>query len=129
MSYPLGRIVLGLIGAGIGTYGLWHLYRAYAAKLDKRLMLERLGGEGRRAVTWVARFGIAARGVVFAIIGVFLIVAAWRYNAGEARGLEGALATLRRQPFGQWLLAVIALGLVAYGIYQFVRARYRRIET
>ena len=129
MSYPLGRIVLGLVGAGIGIYGLWQLYRAYAAKLDKRLMLERLSAEGRRAVTWVARFGMAARGVVFGIIGGFLIFAAWHYSANQARGLEGALETLRRQPYGQWLLAAVALGLVAYGVFQFVKARYRRIET
>jgi hypothetical protein len=129
MSYPLGRIVLALIGAGIGIYGVWQLYRAYAAKLDKRLMLAQLSAAGRRAVTWVARSGMAARGVVFGIIGAFLILAAWRYNATEARGLEGALETLRRQPLGQWLLAAVALGLVAYGVFQFVKARYRLIET
>jgi hypothetical protein len=129
MSYPLGRVVLALIGAGIGIYGVWQLYRAYAAKLDKRLMLAQLSAAGRRAVTWVARFGMAARGVVFGIIGAFLILAAWRYNATEARGLEGALETLRRQPLGQWLLAAVALGLVAYGAFQFVKARYRLIET
>jgi hypothetical protein len=72
---------------------------------------------------------MAARGVVFGIIGAFLILAAWRYNATEARGLEGALETLRRQPLGQWLLAAVALGLVAYGVFQFVKARYRLIET
>jgi hypothetical protein len=129
LAYPLGRIALGLIGAGIAAYGLYHLYRSYVAKLDKQLVLERLGAPARRVVVGVSRFGQAARGVVFGTIGLFLILAAWRYNAREARGLGGALEALRDQPFGPWLLCAVALGLVAYGVYQFVKARYRRIET
>ena len=97
--------------------------------LDKHLVLARLGATARRAVVWVSRFGQAARGVVFGMIGLFFILAAWRYNPAEAKGLAGALEALRRQPFGPWLLALVALGLIAYGIYQFVKARYRRIET
>ena len=129
MHYPLGRIALGLIGAGVAAYGVYQLYRSYAAKLDKQLVLERLGATARRAVVAVSRFGQAARGVVFGLIGLFLILAAWRYNASEAKGLAGALEALRRQPFGPWLLCAVALGLIAYGVYQFVKARYRRIET
>jgi len=129
MGYPLGRVALALIGAGIAAYGLYQLYRSYVAKLDKQLALERLGATARRVVIWVSRLGQAARGVVFGTIGVFLILAAWHYNPSEARGIGGALAALRDQPFGPWLLCAVALGLVAYGVYQFVKARYRRIET
>jgi uncharacterized protein DUF1206 len=129
MAYPLGRVALALIGAGIAAYGLYQLYRSYVAKLDKQLVLERLGATARRVVVGVCRFGQAARGVVFGTIGVFLILAAWHYNPSEARGIGGALAALRDQPFGPWLLCAVALGLVAYGVFQFVKARYRRIET
>ena len=129
MSYPMGRVALGLIGAGIAAYGLYQLYRSYVAKLDKQLALERLGATARRVVIWVSRFGQAARGVVFGTIGAFLILAALHYNASKARGIGGALAALRDQPFGPWLLCAVALGLVAYGVYQLVKARYRRIET
>jgi len=71
--------------------------------------------------------GLSARGVVFGIIGVFLIQAALHSNAGEALGLSGALRALEQQSYGQWVLGIVALGLVAYGFYMLVLARYRRI--
>ena len=70
----------------------------------------------------------AAFGVVFGVIGVFLVQAALQTDPDEARGLGGALDTLARQPFGPYLLGAVALGLVAYGVFMFVMARYRRIE-
>jgi hypothetical protein len=62
-------------------------------------------------------------GVVFAIIGIFLTVAAVQHNARKALGLDGTLKELAQQPFGSWLLGILALGLVAYGVYPFVEAR------
>jgi hypothetical protein len=73
--------------------------------------------------------GLAARGVVFCIIGVFLIQAALSANPEEARGLGGALDTLAAQPYGPYLLGAVALGLVGYGVYCAVNARYRRIPA
>ncbi len=70
---------------------------------------------------------LAARGVVFGIVGGFLLLAALRTSPGEARGVGGALKALQQQPFGPWLLGVVALGLIAYGIFELVKARYRRI--
>ncbi len=81
-------------------------------------------------VTWVTRvgrFGLAARGIVFGIVGSFLIVAALRTDAEQARGLCEALAGLAGGSFGPWLLAVVALGFVAYGLYTLAEARYRWI--
>ena len=129
MSYPFGRVVLGLIGAGIAVYGLFQLYKAYKAQIDKMLMLGQMSAGARRWVTRLSRFGMAARGVVFGMIGTFLILAAVQYDAGEARGLGGALEALRDQPLGKWLLGLVALGLVAYGLFQFIKARYRYIQT
>ncbi len=81
----------------------------------------------RKLVIDLGRFGYAALGVVFSIIGIFLTVAAYQHNAKQAVGLDGALRELSRQPFGQFLLGIIALGLIAYGLYSFVEARYRRL--
>ena len=77
----------------------------------------------------ICRFGLIARGVVFLIIGGFLIVAAWRFSSGDVVGLQGALQTLQQQPYGWILLAVVALGLCAFGIYSLIEARYRRIDA
>jgi hypothetical protein len=60
-------------------------------------------------------------------MGYFLLQAALRSDPGEARGLDGALRALQQQSYGPWLLGLVALGLIGYGIYQLVEARYRRI--
>ena len=75
----------------------------------------------------MCRFGLIARGFVFLIIGGFIVVAAWRYDPQQARGLAGALQALQEQPYGQALLGIVALGLVAFGLYCGVEALYRRI--
>jgi hypothetical protein len=75
----------------------------------------------------LGRFGEAARGVVFVIIGFFLLEAARQSDPNQARGLDGVLQSLAQQPYGPWLLGIVALGLVAYGIHMGVQARYRRI--
>jgi len=66
--------------------------------------------------------------VVFVIAGVFLSLAALRSDEEEVRSLGGALSALLEQFFfGDLLLAVVAVGLVAYGLLMFAVARYRRI--
>jgi hypothetical protein len=129
MSYPSGQWVVAAAGLGILCYGARQLYRAFKAKLDKMLALGGMGAGAARAVRYVCRFGMAARGVVFGLIGAFLVAAAIHENPGEARGVGGALDTVARQSYGPWLLGIVALGLVAYGIYELVKARYRMIEV
>ena len=129
MDYPLGRWLVAAIGLGIVIYGVYQIVRAWKAKLSEHMVLDDLSDSSRTLVRRVSRFGMGSRGVVFAIIGSLLVVAAWQYDASEAKGLGGALATLERQPFGPWLLGLVALGLIAYGLYQFVMSRYRRMPT
>jgi hypothetical protein len=71
--------------------------------------------------------GYAALSVIFAIIGIFILVAAYQRDAGKARGLAGALATLLQEPFGHTLLFIVALGLLAYCCYGLAQSRLRRI--
>lgn len=100
---------------------------AYSARFRERLDLYRAPGGSAGWVLWLGRLGYGALGVIFTVIGFFLIVAALRHNPGEAKGLGGALQALAQQPFGQVLLFVVAAGLVAYGLYSLIQAVYRRI--
>lgn len=127
MDVPFGRWLAGLVGAGVIAYGLYQLYRAYATDLRKHLNLSSLSAAATEWVVRFARFGVAARGVVFGVIGWFLIRAATEANANRASGLGEALASLEHRPYGAWLLGLVALGLIAYGLYQLANARYRRI--
>ncbi|MDX1420491.1 MAG: DUF1206 domain-containing protein [Rubricoccaceae bacterium] len=127
MSQPFGVWLVGIAGAITIGIGLYHLRRAWTVEFKERLKMGELDARAERWAIGVSRFGIAARAVVFVLIGVFLIVAAVQTDPQEARGLDGVLQTLRDQPFGPYLLGLVALGLVGYGIYCFVNARYRRI--
>ena len=102
-------------------------YKAYKASFRDALRLDEMSATQVTWVTRVGRLGFAARGVVFGLVGGFLMVAAFRAQAEEARGLSGGLATLAAQPFGPWLLGVVALGLIAYGVFELIEARYHRI--
>jgi hypothetical protein len=127
LAQPLGQWLVGAIGVGIIALALYQCYLAYTAKFLEQLDRSEMS---RRAETWtsrVGRLGLAARGVVFTVIGVFLMVAALTANPNQARGLSGALQALEQQPVGPWALGIVALGLVAYGLYMLVLTRYRRI--
>lgn len=128
MSQPLGRWLAVAAGAVIFGAGLYQFYQAYKADFRDELETGEMSFQEKRWTTHVGRLGYAARGVVFGVIGVFLAQAALQSNPQEARGLGGALETLARQPFGPYLLGGVAAGLVAYGAFMFVMARYRRIE-
>jgi hypothetical protein len=125
-GFPAGEVLVWVAALGIAGYGLYQLYRAYASKLSRQLDLSEAGADTARWVVALSRFGIAARGVVFCLIGFFLARAAMQHDAAEAGGLRKSLGLLAG--IGRWPYVVVALGLVAYGVYELVNARYRRIK-
>ncbi len=126
LQQPFGRWLVGLIGAAVIGAGLAHMIKGWRAHFEKYLQMDR---ELLDKASPVCRFGLIARGVVFLIIGGFLVIAAWRFSSGEVVGLKGALETLQQQPYGWILLGIVALGLFAFGIYSLIEARYRRIDA
>ena len=100
----------------------WQIYRAYRGDFEKYLDLSRVQATARVFILRLCAFGLSARGLVFFLMGLFLLKAGWNVNAEEARGLSGALTSLKSQPFGSWLLGIGALGLGAYGLYCAARA-------
>lgn len=129
LEQPFGGWLVGIVGAALLFFGITQLVHAWKAELDDQLDLSRLGADQRAWVIRISRIGIAARGVVLLLIGTFVVRAALEFDPAEARGVGGALRSLEQQPYGGWLLGAVALGLAAYGGYELVRARYRRIRT
>lgn len=125
MRQPFGQILVAVVGLAVALYGLQQIWNAWRVDLDERLDLTAMSGSARVWTVRLGRFGLAARGVVLAIIGGFFLVAAFQADPSEAQGVGGVLAMMRGTP---WLLGIVALGLIAYGLYQIVRARYRRIR-
>jgi hypothetical protein len=129
LSWPLGRALVVCAGLAVVGLGLRELYQAYKARFLKYLELDEMGERARRWTERWGRLGVAARGIVFCVVGSFLVRAALEHDPQEARGLGGALQTLAQQPFGAWLLGAVALGLVAYGLFMLSVARYRHINA
>lgn len=129
LSWPLGQVLVVGVGIAVIGVGLRELYQAYKARFLEYLKLDEMGGRVRKWTERWGRLGVAARGIVFGVVGTFLIRAALEYDPQEARGLGGALQTLAQQPLGPWLLGAVALGLIAYGLFMLSVARYRYINT
>jgi hypothetical protein len=128
LHFPFGVAIVTFIGVVILGVAIYLFARAWTAKFQRRFHLGKLSDRMRKAVIFLGRFGYAALGIVFTIIGIFLIVAALKHNPQDAKGLDAALKELLQQPFGPVLLGLVALGLVAYGVYSFAEARYRYVE-
>ena len=124
---PFGPSLLGLAGVSLAALGVYELVCAFRAQLDEQLDLSALSVKARRRIVRLSRFGIAARGVVFAVAGGFLFFAAATGDPQQAKGFGASLQALLEAPYGRVLLASTALGLVAFGVYQLVEARYRRL--
>lgn len=128
MSHQGGVWVVAAIGGVIIIVAIMQFMRAYQCKFEKQWAVAQMGRTQHIWARRIARWGLSARGVVFLIMGGFLVLAAVQTNPQKATGLGGALNTLAQQSYGQILLAVVALGLVCYGIYCWVNAVYRRIN-
>lgn len=128
LGLPAGKWVVGAIALGILGYGVYQFVRAYKASFMEKFRLEGPAARNREWVRRAGQWGLAARGVVYLIVGSFMLQAALQSDADEAGGLDEALATLQQQPYGPWLLGLVAVGLVMYGVYCWTNAAYRRYE-
>lgn len=127
LALPFGPFLVVLVGLVVIAVAFFLFYRAYKADFKKSLALGTVSSEVRQGIITLGRGGYAALGVVFGIVGVFLIVAAVRNKASAAKGLGGALHELSQQPYGHVVLGIVALGLIAYGLFSLAQARYRRL--
>jgi hypothetical protein len=127
MTKPFGRWLVALAGIAVIVSGLYQISRGWTEKFKQELKLNEMDPNEQQLALRTGKVGLIARGIVFILSGWFLVQAALRFDAGQARGVSGALEILAAQEYGPWLLGAVALGLVAFGAYSFLVARYRRI--
>jgi hypothetical protein len=126
MSKPWGPWVIGLIGLVVIGVGVAQIVRATRRNFDQQFQPFALSASQRMWIDRLGRFGTAARGVVFALVGVFLFQAAYFHDPKRAQGIDGVLASILHQPYGIYLLVVVALGLIAFAVYSVLSAVWLR---
>lgn len=127
MAATGGRWLVGIAGLVVLGGGIYLVAKGVRMTFDDKLRCNEMSPWER---TWLPRLGIlgySARGVVFALIGFFLVRAAWTYNPNEAVGVDGALRRLLEQTAGRALVLAVAVGLLAFGLFSFVEARWRKV--
>jgi hypothetical protein len=122
LAQPYGQWLVGAIALGVIGAGLYQIYRAYSGKFAKHVNSSSLPADQQKIVFRTGQIGYTARGVVMAIIGYFLLQAALQSNSNQVQGTEGAFDLLASM--GPVVLAIVALGLMAYGVYMLVQAKY-----
>ncbi|QYG92715.1 DUF1206 domain-containing protein [Iamia sp. SCSIO 61187] len=130
MDAPAGQILVGVVGLVLLGLGIYHVVKAIRRDFLERVDLGRLGPSApRHGLELLGVAGHVGRGLVFAVVGGFVLQAAVRHDPEESKGIDAALRELAGGGPGRALLIVIALGLVAFGVWCFVEARTRRSDV
>lgn len=127
LDLPLGQLIVGGIGVAVMAASAYLIYRGLAQKFEKRLDTSEMGPIIGPVVGALGTVGLAARGVLFGLVGWVLVKAAIDFDPEEANGLDGTLRLIAGRTYGQVLLTLTAIGVIAYGLYSFAEARYRRL--
>lgn len=125
---PFGKWIVGIIGIIVFGVGVFQVYIGLRHNFDQQMKPYALTFKQLKIVKIMGRFGTIGRAVVFFLVGLFLIFAAYHANSKEVKGIDGALLILLHQPYGYWLLGIVALGLIAFGCYSLLSAFWFKLK-
>jgi Domain of Unknown Function (DUF1206) len=128
MHHPGGQVVTVAVGLALVLGGAYVAYSSWRRDFLKQLNMAGASQRTRRIVRWLGQVGGIARGAVFAAVGVFLIIAGAKSQPDQAKGIDSALRAFAQTPLGPWLLVVVALGLVTFGLFSCCEARWRKVS-
>jgi hypothetical protein len=129
MGYGVGRWLIGVIGVIVIAAGIYRLCKGLKQDVEDELDLS---GMSRDQIVWTRRLGAigeVGRGIAIGVIGFFLLRAAIDFDANQATGLDGALRRLALETWGVVVVAVIALGFIAYGVFCLATFTHRRLQA
>lgn len=127
LGWPAGRWLVFALAAAIAGAALWNLYRGVSGRYKKQLKTGEMSATELRWTERIAVVGLVSRAVVFGLVAWFFFKTAAEYDPKQARGLDGALRKLAHEPYGEWLLGIVAAGLLAFGLFCLIQARYREV--
>lgn len=124
LGQPFGTLLTSLAGLALVGIGIAQVWRVKTGQWRGSIRMNAAPGW----VTPIIQFAIAGRGLLFVLVGLFVLLAGWTGQPSDAKGLAETLGWLRDQPFGLWLYSASALILLSYGVYSFTQARYTDIS-
>jgi hypothetical protein len=127
LGWPGGQWIVGLTGVVFVGVCVYMAYDGLSGSYIEESKTEEMSPQLRRVLDLVGRVGLFSRAVVFALIGYFLIRTAIDFNPAKAIGVDGALREVAQQPYGSWLLGLVAIGLLVFAASSLAEARYRRL--
>lgn len=125
MRHGSGRMLVGLVGVALIVTGCVLAWRALSGKREVDLRMPSPSAE--RTVERLGAVGMVARALIAGAAGVFVLEAAVTFDPKKARGLDGTLKSFAHTAAGPWLLVLVAAGVLCFGLYSLVQARYAAI--
>ncbi|SCX59518.1 protein of unknown function [Klenkia marina] len=123
-ALPGGRFLVGLAALVVIGVGLYQVVKGLKKKFLDEIDTSKASSSEVRAVTRLGQVGYVAKGAAFVVVGGLLAYAAITFDPSKSTGLDGAMHTILQAPFGRWLLSLVAVGIAAFGVFCFFRARY-----
>jgi hypothetical protein len=127
LSGPMGKWLIVGFGLFWIAAGAGQVITAYRAKFIRDLKTSTMSASEIKAASWLGKIGFTARGIVFGLIGVIILQTDFAVGAKQAQGFDGALAALAHAPYGELLLGTVAIGLIVFGAYSALCAKWNKI--
>ncbi|MDQ6747851.1 MAG: DUF1206 domain-containing protein [Candidatus Dormibacteraeota bacterium] len=128
LAHPFGVYLTGIVGVVAILVGLGQFLDAAKGKWMKDLQLRKMSKEEEAVAAALGRFGFVARGIIFAMLGWFVVLAAIHHDAARAEGMGAAFQHIAEQQHGHLLLFVVASGFVALGLHSLACAKWIRMS-
>ena len=127
LGWPGGTAIVAALGVALAIIAVVNVYWGVSRRFTESLDQRELDAGARRLLELVGTIGFVSLGFVLGVVSWFMVKAAVDYNAGKVVSLGGAMSHLARAAYGTWLLTAVAAGLIAYGVFGLLQARYHRV--
>jgi hypothetical protein len=125
LEQPFGQWMLGIVALIMAATGIYQCYYGLSEKYRKHVT-EAGNSINNKLLHLAGTIGYLARGIVWLLIAWMFLKAALHSNSSEAGDTSEAFSYLASASYGSYLLAGVGIGLMCYGLFNFIRARFEK---